>query len=270
MNFALSNWLPVGRRARPCTCNGQQTPYIDVPLLFRRLKSTYPQQTREWWCFVCACGKHTGVTQEDAEEEQPTGEMFECSVCQQWGHVACYSEYAAAAELNVPLPEKMYCIGCRDAWRDDQHGDESWRFSCVCGQHEGASNLTAAEGEAPTGRMFQCSDCDVWAHTECYERYRGQDDDALPASMWCHRCFAKRFRAKGSSDPSQSGSRRGGNSCNLHTPQGMLCKRALKLEAKLAGPPCSKKAVTKVVKKATSSPKLTKFTAISKRKPGSK
>jgi hypothetical protein len=29
----------------------------------------------------------------------------------------------------------------------------------------------------------------VWAHTECYPRYRGVDDEQLPDEMWCHRCF---------------------------------------------------------------------------------
>ena len=57
-----------------------------------------------------------------------------------------------------------------------------------CGRNEGASNLTAAEGEAPTGRMFQCEGCELWAHTECFARYRGLDDDDLPLEMWCQRC----------------------------------------------------------------------------------
>ena len=63
VNFALKSWLPTGRRARPCTCNGQQTPFIDVPLLVRRLRHAEPEATQEWWCFVCACGRHQGVSQ---------------------------------------------------------------------------------------------------------------------------------------------------------------------------------------------------------------
>ncbi|KAL1527961.1 hypothetical protein AB1Y20_009332 [Prymnesium parvum] len=196
VNFALTNWLPVGRKARPCTCDGQQTPFIDVPLLHRRLRAAEPEATREWWCFVCACGEHMGVSQEDKEEDQPSGEMFECSGCQQWGHVGCYEEYAAAVAGGDPLPSRMFCVGCRDAWRDEQHAEEPWVFSCVCGRHEGASNLTAADGEAPSGRMFQCEGCSLWAHTECFERYRGQEDDALPTQMWCHRCDGRPRQGK--------------------------------------------------------------------------
>ena len=54
-----------------------------------------------------------------------------------------------------------------------------------------ANPATAATGDAPTGRMFQCSVCDVWSHTECYDDYRGVDDEALPEEMRCHRCYPR-------------------------------------------------------------------------------
>ena len=60
VNFGLAaTWLPRAVRpsAAPCTCDGGQTPHIDVALLVRKLKRSHPQATRDWWCFHCACGE---------------------------------------------------------------------------------------------------------------------------------------------------------------------------------------------------------------------
>lgn len=188
VNFATASWLPAGRKARPCMCDGQQTPHIDVPLLVRRLRAAQPVETADWWCFLCACGRHSGVTQQDEPAEHPEGEQFECSACGVWGHVECYPEYADLPEGQ--LPATMHCVLCRDAWADTAHAAESWRFSCVCGRNEGASNESTGrlDCEAPTGRMFACDRCGVWAHTECFDEYRGVDDDSLPPEMFCGRC----------------------------------------------------------------------------------
>ena len=187
VNFGLTEWLPAACRARPCTCDGNQTPHIDVPLLMRRVKARNPVEAAEWWCFCCACGET--CTSFDDEEEAPEGEQFECSTCGNWGHLACYDEYARAATAGS-VPEVLNCIQCTDSWRGGEFADEAWEFSCACGRNEGASHLSAATGDAPTGRMFQCSLCAVWSHTECYDDYRGLDDDALPDLMRCNRCRA--------------------------------------------------------------------------------
>ena len=188
VNFGLSEWLPLARKARPCTCQGQ-TPHIDIPLLVRRVKTAHPVDAKDWWCFSCACGQM--CTNFDADEETSLeGEQFECVGCGLWGHLDCYPEYKAAA-AEGSLPDALYCISCKDAWIDSEHSDDRWVFSCVCGRNEGASNETAATGDSPTGRMFACSSCGVWSHTECYDVYRDVDDDQLPEHMSCHRCCKK-------------------------------------------------------------------------------
>jgi len=200
VNFGLApTWLPACTTARPCTCDGNQTtPHIDVPLLLRRVRAAYPEATQSWWTFHCACGEL--VTNFDAEEAMPTGEQFECVGCANWGHLECYPEYAAAAARGEALSTlELYCVSCRDAWRDTSHGGESWTFTCVCGRNEGASDTTVTSGDAPSGRMFQCSKCEAWSHTECYDEFRGLDDDELPDIMQCHRCSKRRPPAKRSS-----------------------------------------------------------------------
>jgi hypothetical protein len=57
VNFGLTSWLPAARAARPCTCDGHQSPHIDLPLLMRRVKQAYPQAASDWWCFCCRCGE---------------------------------------------------------------------------------------------------------------------------------------------------------------------------------------------------------------------
>ena len=94
---------------------------------------------------------------------------------------------AAAAESA-----ELYCIACLDAWRDASHHSEAWTFTCVCGRHEGVTNASAATGDAPSGRMFECDECGAWSHTECYPAYKGVRDEELPDHMPCHRC-AKRL-----------------------------------------------------------------------------
>ena len=188
VNFGLSSWLPKGCTAVPCTCDGNQTPHIDVPLLMRRVKAEDPDKTADWWCFCCACG--LTCTNFDPPSEAPEGEQFECVTCGNWGHIDCYPAYQKAAAEGT-LPEKLYCVACTDAWRDGDHAEEGWKFSCLCGRNEGASHESAAAGDAPTGRMFQCSSCDVWSHTECYASYRDVEDEELPETMLCHRCGGK-------------------------------------------------------------------------------
>ena len=132
--------------------------------------------------------------------DRPEGEQFECDGCGNWGHVECYAEYrsrfAAKEEEGGEASasdQKMYCQQCMDSWRGGEHASEAWYFSCVCGRNEGASNETVGKDgcDAPTGRMFACHGCSVWAHTECFEEYRGVDDEVLPEEMWCHRCRNK-------------------------------------------------------------------------------
>lgn len=189
VNFGLTSWLPRARTAQPCTCDGHQTPHIEVPFLMRCVRQAHPEvceASDEWWCFCCKCGEVK--THFDGPDEAPEGEQFECSRCGQWGHVECYAEYAAAAAAGG-LPEQLYCVSCTDSWCGGENSAEAWFFSCVCGQHEGASHLTVlAGGDAPTGRMFQCAACEVWSHTECDSRYRDVDDDELPDDMRCHKC----------------------------------------------------------------------------------
>ena len=68
----------------------------------KRVRANYPIETRDWWCFCCACGEVS--TSFDAEEDQPQGEMFECVSCGNWGHVKCYAKgkalWAARAQLD--------------------------------------------------------------------------------------------------------------------------------------------------------------------------
>ena len=187
VNFGLGElWLPAARLAQPCTCDGQQTPHIELPLLIRRLKADQPHAAKDVWCFACSCGETS--TSFDAADAAPTGEQFECTACACWGHVECYPELKNLKAAGLPLPERLYCVSCRDAWLDETHADDAWSFTCVCGRNEGASNVSAAVGEAPTGRMFQCDGCSAWSHTECYAEYEGIDDDELPPRMFCHRC----------------------------------------------------------------------------------
>eukprot|EP00316_Scyphosphaera_apsteinii_P004670 CAMPEP_0119305996 /NCGR_PEP_ID=MMETSP1333-20130426/6848_1 /TAXON_ID=418940 /ORGANISM="Scyphosphaera apsteinii, Strain RCC1455" /LENGTH=517 /DNA_ID=CAMNT_0007309199 /DNA_START=241 /DNA_END=1792 /DNA_ORIENTATION=- len=182
VNFALTDWLPVGRTAVPCTCNGQ-TPHVDAASLIRRLRACYPDETQNWWAFCCACGQHQGVTNFDDERDHPSGELFECSGCANWGHIACYPEYATiVAEEGAADDLEMFCVQCRDAWKDTSHSEDHWYFTCVCGRNEGASSEASAD-DAPTGRMFECTTCRYWSHTECYTEFRGVDDDDLPLEM---------------------------------------------------------------------------------------
>ena len=228
VNFGLAaTWLPraVCPSAAPCTCDGGQTPYIDVALLIRKLKHSFPQATRDWWVFQCSCGELR--TSFDDETCWPEGVQFECVGCGTWGHAACYpqaAQLAAAASATAPSTApstvadvaaatapstvlataseadvaaaaesaELYCIACLDAWRDASHHSEAWTFTCVCGRHEGVTNASAATGDAPSGRMFECDECGAWSHTECYPAYKGVRDEELPDHMPCHRC-AKRL-----------------------------------------------------------------------------
>ena len=223
VNFGLAaTWLPraVCPSAAPCTCDGGQTPYIDVALLIRKLKHSFPQATRGWWVFHCACGELR--TSFDDETCWPEGVQFECVGCGTWSHAACYPQAAhlaaaasatvsaagtsseatstsseadvAAAVVSAESAEsaELYCIACLDAWRDVSHQSEAWTFTCVCGRHEGVTNASAATGDAPSGRMFECDECGAWSHTECYPAYKGVRDEELPDHMPCHRC-AKRL-----------------------------------------------------------------------------
>tara|TARA_B100000524_G_scaffold286320_1_gene161567 strand:- start:357 stop:2033 length:1677 start_codon:yes stop_codon:yes gene_type:complete len=196
VNFALSSWVPLGRVTVPCTCQGQ-TPHVDAPALVKRVRATYPKETADWWTFCCACGRHQGVSNFDKEVEHPEGHQFECTTCGNWGHVACYPEYQQHFDREGALPERLHCVQCRDAWRADEHSREAWRFSCVCGRNEGVSSERLRfSDDAPTGRQFECSSCGCWAHTECYEQYRGRDDEELPEDMWCHRCTPQEQQVK--------------------------------------------------------------------------
>jgi len=196
INFATAAaWLPIGRTAAPCSCRGQ-TPFVESSALFQRARAAWPERTAEWWCFVCACGESEGVTNFDAAKSHPTGEQFECVVCGLWGHVGCYDGYAERIAQSGADAE-LHCVACRDAWRGGDGRGEAWRFTCVCGKSEGASDATvAAGGAAPTGRMFECAGCGAWSHTECYDAYRGVDDEELPSRMQCWRC-ARRGAAHG-------------------------------------------------------------------------
>ena len=46
VNFGLTSWLPKGLTATPCTCDGHQTPHIEVPYLMRTVKQQYPRRRR--------------------------------------------------------------------------------------------------------------------------------------------------------------------------------------------------------------------------------
>ena len=222
VNFGLSSWLPKARTARPCTCDGNQTPHIEVPFLFRCLKKAHPEATADWWCFYCKCGE-TCTSFDDQSVCAPEGEQFECVGCGNWGHLECYADYAAASVAGS-LPDELYCVQCTDAWRGGEHAEESWRFSCVCGRNEGASHVSVTTGDAPTGRMFQCDTCSIWAHTECYEAYRDVDDECLPESMLCHRCDPKLGRRQGgkagpSTDAPRSPVRKTKGKASVATPE---------------------------------------------------
>eukprot|EP00965_Chrysotila_dentata_P042437 1407117-Pleurochrysis_carterae.AAC.1 len=154
------------------------------------------------------------------------GELFECSGCGAWGHIHCYPEYVLrqkSVQIKEPgdcdlsgevgadcasFPEGMYCIQCRDAWRDK---GEAWTFTCKCGKNEGArSDADGGCDDAPTGRMFECTVCQCWSHTECYSEYAGIDDDDLPDEMRCHKCvrpLPPSKRARGHGRPIHGGGR---------------------------------------------------------------
>lgn len=60
-----------------------------------------------------------------------------------------------------------------------------WEFHCLCGQEVSSNNPWR---DHPTGRMFECSQCSTWAHTEC--ELGDLEDDEIPDDVKCHRCIA--------------------------------------------------------------------------------
>ncbi|KAL6071784.1 Lysine (K)-specific demethylase 4A [Balamuthia mandrillaris] len=64
-------------------------------------------------------------------------------------------------------------------------GDESWKFSCICGE---ISQSDDPPDLHPKGRMFECSECRLWGHIDCYDDYKGYRQEELPESMTCHLC----------------------------------------------------------------------------------
>src|SRR5690554_6755528 len=60
-----------------------------------------------------------------------------------------------------------------------------WQFHCLCGKECSSNNPWR---DHPTGRMFECSQCRTWAHTEC--ELGDVDDDEIPDDVICHRCIA--------------------------------------------------------------------------------
>eukprot|EP01043_Picozoa_sp_COSAG02_P041475 COSAG02_NODE_3442_length_6731_cov_1.831273_2_plen_712_part_00 len=70
---------------------------------------------------------------------------------------------------------------------------EEWHFRCVCGV---VANWDDKVPKRLIGRQFECEGCKAWAHTDCYPRYRGLNDEQLESGFGgvegkeCLLCFA--------------------------------------------------------------------------------
>jgi hypothetical protein len=57
---------------------------------------------------------------------------------------------------------------------------EEWHFRCVCGV---VANWDDKVPKRLIGRQFECEGCKAWAHTDCYPRYRGLNDEQLESGF---------------------------------------------------------------------------------------
>eukprot|EP01039_Chlorochromonas_danica_P007726 gene7726-8537_t len=79
--------------------------------------------------------------------------------------------------------------GKKGPGRGDAGGGGEWRFSCAC--KEVCSSYEPARVQ-PTGRMFQCTLCGVWAHVACVLGSDVTDEDI--EEMQCALCHLCRSR----------------------------------------------------------------------------
>jgi hypothetical protein len=68
---------------------------------------------------------------------------------------------------------------------EGEEEEENWVFHCMCGVSDGVTNKDP-EYLHPTGRMFECSRCKSWGHTDCYPEYACLSE--FPEEMYCHNC----------------------------------------------------------------------------------
>lgn len=72
----------------------------------------------------------------------------------------CISDYLPAnANVKCSNPSDVIYWSSRG-----EGGSEAWKFRCQCG--EVCSSYENFRYH-PTGRMFQCTHCSYWAHTDC-------------------------------------------------------------------------------------------------------
>lgn len=61
-------------------------------------------------------------------------------------------------------------------------GDQPWKFSCVCGE-----TCSSYENHRyhPTGKMFECSNCNLWSHVNCVlgSHFTDEDLEELTVSL---------------------------------------------------------------------------------------
>ena len=119
---------------------------------------------------------HSGTS---SEHFPAGGRGFCCDGCGMWGHLDCYVDYEG--KTFAGLPPKIYCHRCRGAAEAPRAAralsSQFWQFKCVCGQkycsHAGGEN-DDMDAEKPSGDTFECSGCNLWAHSECYRILTGR------------------------------------------------------------------------------------------------
>mmetsp|Transcript_10598 Transcript_10598/g.15937 ORF Transcript_10598/g.15937 Transcript_10598/m.15937 type:complete len:477 (+) Transcript_10598:42-1472(+) len=98
-----------------------------------------------------------------------------------------------AAEVIKPA-EVEYSPADTKYWQEGlgKGGDIAWRFSCVC--KETCSSYENYRYH-PQGRMFECSVCTVWSHTDCVLGTKVKDEDIDGKFVMCKSCEVKSRRA---------------------------------------------------------------------------
>ena len=62
-------------------------------------------------------------------------------------------------------------------------GDKPWKFNCTCG--EMCSSYENFRYH-PTGKMYECSRCNVWSHVSCVLGEKVSDDDLEEMTVCAH------------------------------------------------------------------------------------